>query len=75
MAYEINGNTYTTLKRCEAWEEFEKRKYIIDRATDIDSIWANRIIVKEGEEIQFHNKTQQECIDLKITLGYIELKV
>ena len=58
----------------EAREIFEKKKYNIDKGTDIDSVWAFQIIVKTDEEAGFHGLTPQECIDRKITLGYIELK-
>ena len=74
MSYGYNDNTYTTLKRVEAYDTFCKNKQTYDAGTDIDSSIAHGIIVTTDEQEQFKSLTPQECIDLKVTLGYIELK-
>lgn len=74
MGYEINDNTYTTLKRVEVYDVFTRKKTEVARGTDIDSVHAAGIIVAYGDREAHQSLSQQDSIDLKITQGYIELK-
>ena len=75
MSYEINDNRYITLKTVSAWDVFDKKKVTIDSGTEIDSVWASAIMVNDTERASFHGLTQQQCLDKKVELGYIKLKV
>jgi len=75
MSYEVNNNRYITLKTVSAWDVFDRKKATIDKGTEIDSVWASAIIVSDTERASFHALTQQQCLDKKVELGYIKLKV
>ena len=75
MGYEINNNTYTTTKRLQAYNVFTKKINNIDKGTEIDSVWASFIIVKNDEREAFKSLTPQQGIDKRVELGYITLKV
>lgn len=75
MAYGYNENIYTTLKKVEVMDVFDGERLYIDAGTDIDSSLAHWLIVDADERESFEGLTPNECIDKKIELGYIELKV